>query len=202
MKSSLLIKYLLLFFLLTGISTCTVGQWKNNVFDSTFKKALYKGSLDISKYHISGLFFLKKISTNDYRIVFSNEMGMNFFDLEIKGSEFLVHSCFPSLNRSALLKIIENDFRMLIFSDTTVFSMKKGRSKDPELLVYGVKSLKGAFRYTIDKDSGRIRRIQTSHSVFGRTDLRLYGEENRQPTKVHIFNPTIHLHFHMTYVAT
>jgi len=169
----------------------------SSAFDTSFEKGLYKGSLDISKHHISGLFFLKRFSANDIRIVFSNEMGMNFFDVELKQNEFIVHSCFPSLNREALLKLLENDFRLLLFTDTTIFKIKQGRSKDPELNVFGVRSAMGSFHYTLDKDSGKVRRIQTSRSILGRTDLRVYGDNPRQPSKVHIMNATIRLHLHM-----
>jgi hypothetical protein len=78
--------------------------------------------------------------------------------------------------------------------------MKPGKSKDPELLISGVKSARGAFRYTFDKDSGRIRRIQRLKSIMGKTDLRAYGDVTRQPAKVHIMNSAIHLHFKMTFI--
>lgn len=42
-----------------------------------------------------------------------NEIGMTFFDLEMKTDSFKVISCFESLNKNALMKIFETDFRML-----------------------------------------------------------------------------------------
>jgi hypothetical protein len=177
------------------------GPYTTAIFDSAFGKALYKGSLDISKHHLSGLFYMKRISENAVRILFSNELGINFFDLELKGDELIVHSCFPSLNRLSLLKLLENDFRLLLVPDTSVTRMKRGRSKDPELLIFGVRSARGSFHYTYDKDSGKIRRIQTSRSVIGRTDLRVYGDEGLQPKKIYITNPTIRLHIRMTFLS-
>ena len=47
-----------------------------------------------------------------YRIVFANEIGMTFFDLELKSDSFKVISCFESLNKKALMKILETDFRL------------------------------------------------------------------------------------------
>jgi len=211
MRSSLFHKSLLILFFWILLSPWIMGQQKGYVpgqgpyttaiFDSSFEKALYKGSLDISKHHLSGLFYLKRVSLNSIRILFSNELGMNFFDLELKGDEFIVHSCFPSLERASLLKLLEKDFRLLLIPDTTVTRMKRERSKDPELLIFGVKSARGSFHYTYDKDSGKIRRIQTSRSIMGRTDLRVYGDERLQPTKIHISNPTIRLHIRMTFLS-
>jgi hypothetical protein len=211
MRSSLFHKLLLILFLWIGLSPWIMGQPKGNVsgqgpyttaiFDSLFEKALYKGSLDISKHHLSGLFYLKRVSGSSVRILFSNELGMNFFDLELKGDKFIVHSCFPSLDRASLLKLLENDFRLLLVPDTTVIRMKRGRSKDPELLVFGMKTARGSFHYTYDKVSGKIRRIQTSRSVMGRTDLRVYGDMRLQPGKIHITNPAIRLHIRMTFLS-
>ena len=74
MRSSLFHKILLILFLLIGLSPWIMGQPKGTIsgqgpyttaiFDSSFEKALYKGSLDIAKYHLSGLFLLKKTSGN------------------------------------------------------------------------------------------------------------------------------------------
>ena len=211
MRSSSFHKLLLIFFLWIWFSPWIMGQPKGYIsgqgpyttaiFDSSFEKALYKGSLDISKHHLSGLFFLKRVSMNSVRIIFSNELGMNFFDFELKGDEFIIHSCFPTLDRKSLLKLLENDFRLLLMPDTTVIRMKRGPSKDPELLIFGVKTARGSFHYTYDKDSGKIRRIQSSRSIIGKTDLRVYGDMRLQPVKIHITNPAIRLHIRMTFLS-
>ena len=211
MRNSLLHKLLLIFFMWIVLTPWIMGQSKGTIsgqgpyttaiFDSSVEKALYKGSLDISKVHLSGLFFMKRGSVNSVRIMFSNELGMNFFDFELKGKEFIVHSCFPSLDRKSLLKLLENDFRLLLVPDTTVIRMKRERSKDPELLIFGVKTARGYFHYSYDKDSGKIRRIQTSRSFMGRTDLRVYGDKRLQPLKIHITNPVIRLHIRMTFLS-
>jgi hypothetical protein len=188
-----------------------MGQKKENVpghftyttsiFDSSFKKALYKGSLNISKHHLTGLFFLKRISLNTVRIVFFNELGMSYFDLEITENKLLIHSCFPSLNRKSLLQLIENDFRLLLIADNTIIKVKPSQSKEPEFLVFRVKSKRGSYRYTYEKDSGKIHGVQSSGAIIGRTDLIVYGDDGLQPVKISISNPTIHLHLRMTFLS-
>jgi hypothetical protein len=101
---------------------------------------LYKATLDIKKHHLTGLLVIKRMDTITpftvpppdsgtapptvngdssavYRIVFMNEVGMTFFDLEMKTGSFKVVSCFASLNKKALMKIFETDFRMLNWTD-------------------------------------------------------------------------------------
>jgi hypothetical protein len=86
---------------------------------------LYKATLDIRKHHLTGLLVIKRMDTDSspgnaaiatspvYRIVFANEIGMTYFDLELKSDSFKVISCFESLNKKALMKIFETDVRLL-----------------------------------------------------------------------------------------
>jgi hypothetical protein len=174
------------------------GHYKTAIFDSSFQKALYKGSLDIAKFHLSGIFLLKRTSGNSVRIVFSNELGMSFFDFEVKDDEILVHSCNSLLDRVPFLKYLENDFFLLLFTCTNLSTMKRERSGDPKKLIFGVMTARGSFRCTYGKDSGKIRRIQTVRSTMGRTDLRVYGDKLLYPEKINIVNPAIRLHIRMT----
>ena len=95
---------------------------------------LFKATLDIRKHHLTGLLLIKRTDTiggsgivsgdtlrtgagdapGIYRIVFFNEVGMTFFDLEMKAESFSVISCFGSLNKKTLVNILETDFRILI----------------------------------------------------------------------------------------
>ncbi|MCX6244188.1 MAG: hypothetical protein NTU98_05730 [Bacteroidetes bacterium] len=211
MKNSSSRSLLLILLLWTGLSSPAVcqskgyvpgkGPWTTAVFDSSFVKALYKGTFDISKTHLTGLFMIKRSASNSIRIVFSNEFGMTFFDFEYRGDEFIVHYCYPSFEKHSLPKILESDFRLLLVPDTTVTRMKRLGSKDPELVIFGVKSARGSFHYTYDHDSGKIRRMQSSHSIIGRADLRLYGDKGTAPNKIYLYNPTIRLHIKLTFLS-
>jgi hypothetical protein len=93
---------------------------------------LFKATLDIKKHHLTGLLVIKRMDSltpppappqtgrgdcpGIYRVVFMNEVGMTFFDLELQPDSLKVVSCFESLNKKTLMKIFETDFRMLISS--------------------------------------------------------------------------------------
>ncbi len=133
MRSSLFVSILALLF--TGCVSIKPSELKPLTFDvkqvTTFGPrdfsgvTLFKASLDIKKHHLSGLLIIKRMDSSGdegkpdsaihpvFRIVFSNEIGMTFFDLELKSDSFKVISCFESLNKSALMKIFETDFRLL-----------------------------------------------------------------------------------------
>jgi len=81
----------------------------------SFDKALFKASLDIRKQHLSGFLLIKRTSDTSHRIVFANEIGMTLFDFAFHQEAFQVHYIFEPLNKKALVRIFEKDFRQLIF---------------------------------------------------------------------------------------
>jgi hypothetical protein len=110
---------------------------------------LYKATLDIRKHHLTGLLILKRMdsigssgnysasSGKIYRIVFSNEIGMTFFDLEMKQDSFKVVSSFESLNKKALIKIFETDFRMLTGMDSLKIKSQYTQTGTQNLVLSG-----------------------------------------------------------------
>ena len=84
---------------------------------------LFRASIDIRKHHLTGLMLIKRMDTlvagnsiadeGVYRVVFASEIGMTFFDLEIRSGELTVISCFESLNKKGLMKILRTDLSLL-----------------------------------------------------------------------------------------
>ncbi|MFH1159907.1 MAG: hypothetical protein V1733_03045 [bacterium] len=104
--------------------------------DPSFQKALFKASMDIRDYHLTGLVFMKKILDTRYgirdtgygmrdlgscvyRVVFSNELGMTFFDFEISADSMQVIYCFEPMNKKPMLKILGTNFRLLLGTHMT-----------------------------------------------------------------------------------
>lgn len=111
-----------IFLLTTAISTANAMDVP--FFGQGFEKALFTGAVDIKKHHLTGFLLIKKMEDDSYRIVFTNQVGMTFFDFEVKQNSFRVVYCFESLNRKALLRIFEKDFRLLL--ESTGDTISKG----------------------------------------------------------------------------
>ncbi|MCK9616565.1 MAG: hypothetical protein M0R21_01880 [Lentimicrobiaceae bacterium] len=86
------------------------------IFPDTFTKAVYRTSLSFFGNSLSGISFIKKMPDSSYRVVFTNEMGIKFFDLAFCGKNFKVMYCMPKLNRKIVIKLLRNDLQML-FTD-------------------------------------------------------------------------------------
>jgi Tfp pilus tip-associated adhesin PilY1 len=69
-------------------------------FKPAFTVALYNTTVDVMGNHLSGLLLIKKMPDSSTRMVFSNEMGLGFFDFEFAADgTFKVHSIMKKLNK-------------------------------------------------------------------------------------------------------
>jgi hypothetical protein len=175
------------------------GKWKP-VFGEDFRKGLYRATLDISKNHLTGFMFIKKVSDTSYRILFSNEFGMQIFDFEFSGKEFIVHSCFPSLNRKSLLKLLDNDFRIILFPDYGIKKAAMDRSRSGIDTSYKIKSKTGKWQYIISGSSGKISSINSKGKIFSKTRIDLQYSSDLV-TGINISNPFIKLSINLDQIS-
>lgn len=184
---------------LVNTASDTVKSW-DPVFKDDFHKALYRTTLDISKHHLTGFIFIKKISDTSYRILFSNELGMKFFDLEFRNREFIVHYCFPSLDRKSLLKLLENDFSILFFPNQGIKKVTTASPKTKEEISFKIKSERGKWLYQISTSSRKIFFIGSINKFFSRTRIDL-GYSDGIATGINISNPLIKLSISMNLIS-
>lgn len=165
---------------------------------NNFEKALFKGSMDISKHHLTGLLFFKQTYDTSLRIIFINEVGMKFFDLEFTHEQFIIHYCFPSLSRKGLLKILESDFRLLLPEKLSGQRKIILKTKNTETSEYKVKSKSGKYFFTIENGTRRILKIVSSGKFVRKTRIFFDQSANNIPPKIKILNPTIKLTLKLT----
>ena len=130
----------------------------NLPFSSPEAEAIYKAQIDISGQYYSGIIAISHSPDGNYRVVFLNELGMKFFDLEIGSNGLIIHHCFETFRRKGVLNILEETFSTLFL---------QGRSRDLETAmldksgkhtVYPVK-MNGRVFYFVSNSSGRLERI-------------------------------------------
>lgn len=163
-----------------------------------FEKALFKGSLDIREHHLTGLLFIKKTSDSSFRIIFNNEIGMKYFDLELFREDYKVHYCFPSLSRKSLLKILETDFRILLTGNLLDVKKNSLMESTTDTSVYKIISTSGKYLVTFDNLTSRIMEISSVHKMMRKTRVRFTLSDGIIPKKINIQNPMIKLSFKLT----
>ena len=175
-------------------------KFGTNSVTSSFDKGLYKTTLDISKHHLSGFIFLKRTSDTSYRIIFSNQMGMKFFDFEFQGKKFIIHYCFPSLERKSLLKLLENDFRMLLFPFDGIKKIFLVNAADNVGIDFKVKTGTGKWLYRIEEESKRIIKIDSRGKFLGKIRIGI-GYSGSSISMIMVSNPTIKLKLSMNLIS-
>lgn len=101
---------------------------------------IYKTGVDAYGRYLSGLLIIKSYNGDDYRLVFTTEMGMKLFDFEFKDNKFHVHYCFDKLNKKPVIRLLEKDFSMMLcrnaygakarIVDTKSYLLEQPRTKE------------------------------------------------------------------------
>jgi len=89
-------------------------------FPSGFSKALYKARLEVNGREFSGLMMIKSFEDNSYKVAFFSELGLNFFDFELRPVEkqnhlnLYINNIYAPLDKTFLLNKFEKYFSMLL----------------------------------------------------------------------------------------
>lgn len=201
MKNLLLSSLLLLF-----LSACKFGHYGSMVtpvpasndtlvpiFDNNFNSFLFKTNIRVYGKEFSGLLVTKQLQQNDYRVVFTTELGMKLFDFEFKDTSFTLHHCVPQFNRPALLRTIQKDIQILLMSSVKQNKLNVLEDKKHQYVVFKTKD-EGLFDYYfVEKKSKKITRIEHSKKRIKKTTFTLSNYDGQVPGMVLIKHHDIKL---------
>lgn len=117
----------LLIFLLTagctsikppGLKKCSgperVAAMDHSPYKDRFNKMLFRASIDIRTDRLTGLLLIKKMSDSTIQIVFTNEIGMTFFNFIMKKDAFETGYCFEGMNKKGLINMFRTGFELML----------------------------------------------------------------------------------------
>ena len=125
-----------------------------------FSTTLYRTQIDVVGKHLSGLLFFKKQPDNSYRVVFTNEMGLNFFDFHFAEHKFEVLHCIEQLNKKAVINQLHKDIGFLLMTDLD-FAQGKVFTHDQQKY-YTFASAKETTTYLTDAQTRVLSRIENA----------------------------------------
>lgn len=130
-------------------------------FKPNFNSALYKAEIDVVGRHLSGLLLIKTLPDSSRRVVFSNEMGIKFFDFEFKqNGDFNALYVIKQMNKKPVIKTLKKDFELILLPPP---NPKTGYLlKDNYSLYYIFPKQKGSFCYITDLGSNKIKTMEIS----------------------------------------
>jgi hypothetical protein len=130
-------------------------------FKPDFRREEYKTSVDVIGKHISGLLLIKYMPDSSTRIVFTNEMGLSFFDFGfLQNNGFAVYHIVPQMNKAALIKTLRKDFELIMFRNMD--GNKSYNLIDSAIIYHAYPQEKGVNYYVTDEPCSRLIKMQRS----------------------------------------
>jgi len=186
-----------------------------------FEKVLFKASLDIGKHHMTGLVFIKKIPeagyripdlssnridtsgvpANTYRLVFSNEFGMTYFDVEVEANQVKVNYCFEPLNKKMLWKILETDFNVLFAGEEDADTRKCFIQDGTNYQVYKSKSRNLTCWHVYYPDGNALVEVRGKSTIADQSLITFSDYVNGFPSRISMMNPIIKLKFSLSLIS-
>ena len=128
-------------------------------FRPYFTNTLYSAYVDVTKHHFSGILFFKLMPDSSTRVVFTNEMGVKFFDFAFnKDGGFTKYYVMAKLDKKIIVTALRNDLQLVLLNPDL---SKATLLKDTSYNYVAVPTAKGN-NYYITKNCKRLVRIEKS----------------------------------------
>jgi hypothetical protein len=167
MKISRSILLICISFLLLIPSGCYMSKYKDGgkvefsgaeyqelrAFPPGFKKALFRADLSVNGHEFEGLVMIKAFEDKSYKVAFFSELGLNFFDFELRQLNpknklnLFVNNIYDPLDKNILLNSLEKYFSMLLSPGLDEGVHKTFLKEDGSRVMVRLKSYKGKDAY-------------------------------------------------------
>lgn len=154
-------------------------------FKPSFASNLYNASVDVYGNHISGLLLFKAMPDSSLRIVFTNEVGISFFDFEFRqNGKFKVHKIFHLLDKRIVIDLLRKDFETIIMRGVTTRPLN-GFVHQNEFF-YALPGKKETDYFITDKDCATLLRIEKVSKRKKMLEVRFIGIDRQSPDSIYL----------------
>jgi len=148
--------------------------------------AWFTTSVDVLGNHISGLLFIKQQPGGLYRVVFTNEFGVTFFDFELgPAGHFVVRDIIDKLDRKPVIITFRKDFQLLLGLS---FQGNVQRWRRDAENYYGVSQKKETAYFITDAECASLQRLELGSRRKIKVTERLFGARAGVPDSVQILH--------------
>lgn len=158
-------------------------------FKPSFTVALYNATVDVVGNHLSGLLLIKKMPDSSTRMVFSNEMGLGFFDFEFAADgSFKVYSIIKKMNKRSVIKTLQHDFELILMNN---LKYSAARVKTENGLIYFIfPQVKGFNYYITDPALTELVRLERASNKKTIVEAMMKNYTNGIPDTIGISHKT------------
>jgi hypothetical protein len=163
------------------------------IFGDNFNSFLFKTNITVYGKDYSGLLVTKQMSPQDYRVIFTTELGMKLFDFEFKDTTFTLHYCVPQFNKPKLLKVIQKDIETLLMNDLNKKTFNYFTDSKMLYSIHKTKNGKLDNYYFLEKSSSQLVKIEHAKKRRKKTTFTLSNYQNDFPSNILIQHHDIKL---------
>jgi len=171
----------------------TNSTYPKSIFGDNFNSFLFKTNLTVYGKDYSGLLVTKQMSPQDYRVIFTTELGMKLFDFEFKDTSFTLHYCVPQFNKPKLLKVIQKDIETLLMNNISKKQFKYYADEKNLFTIHKVDIEKMSDYYFTEKSSQQLVKIEHAKKRRKKTTFTLSNYQNDFPGNILIQHHDIKL---------
>jgi len=114
MPSSARIKILLLLLMAGLLSDSLRASTCRDSLQPRFEGLQYRATVDVLDKHLSGILIMRTMEDGSVRTVFTNEMGVTFFDLSFTDQGYTYHRMMDGLDRKPVRLALAKDIGMIL----------------------------------------------------------------------------------------
>src|SRR5688572_26009368 len=145
-----------------------------------FNTSWYHASVDVVGKHISGLLLIKNMPDSSYRVVFTNEAGVTFFDFGFTSiGKFKVYNVISQLDKKPVIQTLRKDFELILGLPFRAASFKTYTMNDE--VFFGVKQKKEIAYFITSKDCASLRRLELGTARKRKVTVQLNGHQYPTP---------------------
>lgn len=154
-------------------------------FKPVFKANWYNATVDVIGKHISGLLLFKAMSDSSMRVVFTNEVGVTFFDFEFKkDGTFKAHQIIEQMNKKAVINLLRKDFELIMMRGLTSKKLKPYQQNDE--VFYALAGKKETDYFITDKDCASLLRVEKGSKRTKKVEVKSWGAQQQAPDSIHL----------------
>lgn len=171
----------------TGEQTTCIVKFK-----PAFHADWYTTSVDVYGHHISGLLLFKVMPDSSVRVVFTNEVGVTFFDFEFsKDGGFNVHQINAQLDKKIVINLLRKDFEMLMMRRVGNKPLHVFRRQNE--LFEALPGKKETDYFITDKDCASLLRIEKASKRKKMVEVKLIETPGNAPDSVSLQHFTFNM---------
>ena len=175
-------------------------------FTPGFDKVLYKADLEVNGREFAGLMMIKSAGARDYKVSFFSELGLNYFDFELRHIEgknhinLYVQHIYSPLDKDFLLNKFEKYFSMLLGSGPAGETQKTYLNEEGIGIMIMMKSYKGKDGYISTNLVEPYKEIVNVGGPWNKEKIRITispERKNGSPENILIEQPGFRLRFNL-----